>query len=132
MAGGPSNWGGEGDDESDWESAFEEDEDEYQWDPDEPLTYKDSSGNPIITFVDSEGAIRFPCVFCTCRNCSAPDIQLVQMGFMPATYENIRTAFSFAVLDEYLLDNQEGKVDALLIKSNSLSLSPFSIYTKTS
>jgi CxC2 like cysteine cluster associated with KDZ transposases len=51
--------------------------------------------------------------FCSCS--AAPtseeptpdDIQLLRVGLYPASHLDIRTAFTFAVLDDYLLDNLE-------------------------
>ncbi|KAG1852098.1 hypothetical protein DFJ58DRAFT_716618 [Suillus subalutaceus] len=46
--------------------------------------------------------------YCTCPGAPSADIQLFQMGLFPASFLEPKTAFSFDVLDDFLLDNLNG------------------------
>jgi hypothetical protein len=41
------------------------------------------------------------------------DIQMWDMGLFPATFTRIQTAFTFRVLNDFLVENLEGKISAL-------------------
>ncbi|KAG2336366.1 hypothetical protein BDR05DRAFT_978803 [Suillus weaverae] len=43
--------------------------------------------------------------FCWCTNALSPDMQLFKMGLFPVSFTSPKTAFTFAVLDNFLLDN---------------------------
>ena len=73
----------------------------------------DLFGNPMVTFVDRSGVHPIPVQFCKCSNASAADIQLFQMGFFPASFLlRPQTAFTFGVLNDFLIDNLECKTSA--------------------
>ncbi|KAG2072483.1 hypothetical protein BDR04DRAFT_1013090 [Suillus decipiens] len=44
---------------------------------------------------------------CHCPNAMSSDIQMFQHGFFPASFNRPKTAFTFRVLDDFLLDNLE-------------------------
>ncbi|KAG2070487.1 hypothetical protein BDR04DRAFT_1128462 [Suillus decipiens] len=44
---------------------------------------------------------------CHCPNALSSDIQLFRHGFFPASFNRPKTAFTFRVLDDFLLDNLE-------------------------
>ncbi|KAG2066573.1 hypothetical protein BDR04DRAFT_1029810, partial [Suillus decipiens] len=44
---------------------------------------------------------------CHCPNAMSSDIQMFQHEFFPASFNRPKTAFTFRVLDDFLLDNLE-------------------------
>ena len=72
----------------------------------------DVNGTPIMIIVDTSGIHHFGVQYCLCPNAQSQDIQLMSLGFYPATFDNLQTAFSFRVLDDFLLDNLECKTTA--------------------
>ncbi|TFK59289.1 hypothetical protein BDN72DRAFT_734315, partial [Pluteus cervinus] len=77
--------------------------------PDLVLQY-DRQGNPIVVTVDSSGVHRVAFRRCQCADCwETEDIQFLRLGFYPASYQQIKTVFTFSVLDDFLADNRECK-----------------------
>jgi hypothetical protein len=74
---------------------------------------RDIDGNSILVVVDKSGLHPLPVVFCSCHGAPTEDIQCLDLGLFPASFERIRTVFSFQVLDDYLADNQECKTSAM-------------------
>ncbi|KAI0257960.1 hypothetical protein BC834DRAFT_1036787, partial [Gloeopeniophorella convolvens] len=72
----------------------------------------DTTGNLAQTFVDTTGVHRLPVLHCICRSAKSYSMQLFDMGFLSATFHQIETVFSFAVLDDFLIDNLECKTTA--------------------
>ena len=72
----------------------------------------DVNGMPIMIIVDTSGVHHIGVQYCHCPNAKSRDVQLMSLGFFPATFDNPQTAFSFRVLDEFLLDNLECKTTA--------------------
>ncbi|KAH9012956.1 hypothetical protein EDB83DRAFT_2233507, partial [Lactarius deliciosus] len=70
------------------------------------------SGNPLITIVNQTGVFDMDVLFCICPNAGANDEQLLQAGLFPLTFNQIETAFTFSVLDDFLADNLECKTTA--------------------
>ncbi len=66
-----------------------------------------------MVVVDISGVHELPVVFCGCANAASRDIQLMHMGLYPATWRRPQTAFTFSVLDDFLLTNKECKTPAL-------------------
>ncbi len=66
----------------------------------------------MMVIVDTSGVHELPVVFCACPNAPARDIQLLRMGLYPATWRRPQTAFTFRVLDDFLLTNKECKTPA--------------------
>ncbi|KAG2017263.1 hypothetical protein CC2G_006788 [Coprinopsis cinerea AmutBmut pab1-1] len=60
-----------------------------------------------LVVVHTNGIHQIPFVFCDCENSPDDDIQLLRMGFYPATQKDVRTVFTFSVMDTYLLENLE-------------------------
>ncbi len=83
-----------------------EDEEEGE-DPDLVLQY-DREGNPIVVTVDSSGVHRVAFRQCKCSG-ETEDIHFLKLGFYPASYQQIKTVFTFSVLDDFLADNRECK-----------------------
>lgn len=91
-------------------------------DPDGPTGYlhnsppaageTDSAGNPYLVLVDRSGIHQLAVRWCCCADCLPHDIQLLEMGLFPASFGRIRTAFTFKVLDDFLVDNLECKTSA--------------------
>ncbi|KAI0684115.1 hypothetical protein BC835DRAFT_1208717, partial [Cytidiella melzeri] len=55
--------------------------------------------------VDSSGIAEHTFHFCTCRNAASQVQQLLEAKLFPASYEKIKTGFSFKVLDDYMLES---------------------------
>lgn len=74
---------------------------------------EDFEGNPFVTVVDVSGIHRIPLVSCSCpSNTKDKDIQLLDLSLYPSSYDKIRTLFTFAVLDDFRLENLECKTSA--------------------
>lgn len=70
----------------------------------------DGQGNTFITVVHTNGFHSLPIVWCNCPDhLHDRDLQLLNLHFYPASYDNIQTVFSFACLDDYRIDNLECK-----------------------
>ena len=71
----------------------------------------DTMGNPWLTLVDTTGIHQIQVHYCRCTDgCLVPEhVQLLRVGLYPATITMPRTAFTFRVLDDYLLLNLETK-----------------------
>ena len=67
------------------------------------------SGNPLITIVHQSGIFAMEILYCACVNAADYDEQLMNAGLFPSTYEQIETAFTSSVLDDFLTDNLECK-----------------------
>jgi hypothetical protein len=74
---------------------------------------RDNTGNPILVVVDRSGLHPLPVVACTCAGAATEDIQFLDLGLFPSSFDRIRTVFTFQVLDDYLADNQECKTSAM-------------------
>jgi hypothetical protein len=70
------------------------------------------SGNPLITVVHHSGIFAMEILYCACVNAADYDEQLMNAGLFPSSYKQIETAFTFAVLDDFLTDNLECKTSA--------------------
>ena len=64
----------------------------------------------MFVIVDSNGVHDIRVVFCSCPNGGREDLQLLDMGYYPATITAPKTAFTFRVLDNFLLANKECNV----------------------
>ena len=63
-----------------------------------------------ILIVDSSGLSHHLLHYCTCASAESPLEQLLKARLFPSTTTRIATAFTFSVLDEYLLDSTECKI----------------------
>jgi hypothetical protein len=62
-----------------------------------------------MTVVDSWGIFEMEVLFCACPENRSRDEQLLRAGLFPATFKQIETLFTFAVLNDFLTDNLECK-----------------------
>lgn len=65
------------------------------------------------TVVDTSGLHSLMIRFCRCADALSPDMQLFRTGLFPASFTSPKTAFTFAVLDDFLLDNLECGTSAM-------------------
>ena len=70
------------------------------------------SGNPLITVVHQSGIFDLEVLYCICPNSVVKHEQLFNVGLFPSSFKQIETAFTFAVLDDFLADNLECKTTA--------------------
>ena len=71
---------------------------------------RDGMGNTMLTIVHTNGFHSLPVVWCACQGHHEDrDLQLLDMRFYPASFTNIKTAFTFSCLDDYRLENLECK-----------------------
>ena len=75
---------------------------------------KDDQDLEHILIVDSSGLISLPAIWCGCDEEAAEkcDLLLIDMQLFPASYQNIKTVFTFRCLDNYRLSNLECKTSA--------------------
>jgi hypothetical protein len=63
---------------------------------------RDGSGNPFMTIVHTNGMHSLPIVWCSCPdNLNDRDLQLLDLRLYPASYDDIKTAFTFLALDDH-------------------------------
>jgi hypothetical protein len=73
----------------------------------------DENGNPIMVIVDRSGIHHIGVQPYSCPNAASVDRQLLETGIYPASQLRPKTGFTFALLDDYLVENWECKVSAL-------------------
>ncbi|KAG1731224.1 uncharacterized protein EDB91DRAFT_1238979 [Suillus paluster] len=61
----------------------------------------------MTTIVDKSGVHTHIIKYCMCADAPSADLQLFQLGLFPASFTQPKTAFTFDVLDDFLLDNLE-------------------------
>ncbi|KAG2112339.1 uncharacterized protein F5147DRAFT_572647, partial [Suillus discolor] len=71
------------------------------------------NGKRITTIVDMSGVHTHMVKYYTCANAPSADIQLFQMGLFPVSFNQPKTAFTFNVLNNFLLDNLECGTSAM-------------------
>ncbi|KAG2341717.1 hypothetical protein BDR05DRAFT_949541 [Suillus weaverae] len=71
------------------------------------------NGKDCTTIVDKSGVHSLLIRFCQCPNSCTPDKQLFKAGMFLASFTRPKTAFTFPVLDGFLLDNLECGTSAL-------------------
>lgn len=80
---------------------------------------------PHLLIVDASGLISLPAIWCACANKAAedgkpeeaekirkPDEHLLDLQMLAASYDKIKTVFTFRCLDDYRLSNLECKTSA--------------------
>lgn len=67
------------------------------------------SAAPLTVVVDRSGVHRLPINYCTCAGAPDREYQLFNLGLFPTTSTNPKTVFTFAVLDDFLIDNLKSK-----------------------
>ncbi|KAG0701033.1 hypothetical protein DFH29DRAFT_876211 [Suillus ampliporus] len=70
-------------------------------------------GKTQITVVDTSGVHTVSIRFCQCVDARRPDKQLFEMGLFPASFTRPKTAFTFGLLDDFILDNLEYGTSAM-------------------
>jgi len=73
----------------------------------------EAGGLKVVIVVHTNGIHHIPIRLCMCPNSPAEDIQMLRMRLYPSTYKNIKTVFTFALLDDYLLENLECQTSGL-------------------
>jgi hypothetical protein len=90
-----------------------------------PTPTKDDLEIQHILIVDASGLISLPVIWCRCQKqaeeagkpdeaerVGKPDEQLLDLQMLAASYDKIKTVFSFHCLDDYRLSNLECKTSA--------------------
>ncbi|KAG1844901.1 hypothetical protein C8R48DRAFT_678323 [Suillus tomentosus] len=86
---------------------------------DEGDQFTDSPWIPLVNdprmtmVVDTSGLHSMMIRFCQCAGALSLDMQLFETGLFPASFTSPKTAFTFAVLDDFLLDNLECGTSAM-------------------
>jgi len=73
-------------------------------------------GRDYHVVVDKSGVHRIRIIPCGCPNAPKGNeryVHYLQMGLFPASLQNIKTVFTFGVLDDFRMDNLECKTAAL-------------------
>nr|VWO96150.1 Amino acid permease family protein [Ganoderma boninense] len=63
----------------------------------------------MVVVVDTDGIHELPFTFCTCLNAPREDVQLLDLGYYPASIHRPKTVFTIRLLDDFLLTNKECK-----------------------
>ena len=71
-----------------------------------------ASGNPLFTVMDRSGIFNMEVIFCVCPDGGDTEEQLLWASLFPATFKQIETLFTHAVLEDFLTDNLECKTTA--------------------
>ena len=98
-------------DEAEWDD--EDDEDDGRGVQDDQYGLPRVSGADVCTVVDKSGVHRLRVRPCRCVEAGPLDLQYLDMGLFPASLKRIQTAFTFAVLDDFRMDNLECKTAGL-------------------
>ena len=72
----------------------------------------DSTRSPYVVIVDTSSIHHLLISFCRCLGHKPDDEQMLDMGFFPMSFKNVKTVFTFKVLDDFQLDNLEAKTTA--------------------
>ncbi|KAG1891922.1 uncharacterized protein F5891DRAFT_1197209 [Suillus fuscotomentosus] len=75
--------------------------------PDLPEVNTAQIGKTTITIVHSSGVHILSIQYCQCMGARTPDKQLFEMRLFVASFTRSKTAFTFALLDNFILDNLE-------------------------
>lgn len=70
------------------------------------------SGDRMMVVVDLDGIHEISVTFCACPKAPREDLQILDLGYYPATTLRPRTMFTQRVLDDFLLANKECKTAA--------------------
>jgi hypothetical protein len=78
-----------------------------------PLVMDADSVHPAMTIVDKSGVHSLSIWYCWCPGAIGKDMQLFKAGLFLASFTKPKTAFTFSVLDDFLLDNLECGTSAM-------------------
>ena len=70
------------------------------------------TGDHMMVVVDVDGIHEISVTFCACQDAPREDLQILDLGYYPATTQRPRTMFTQRVLDDFLLANKECKTAA--------------------
>ena len=73
---------------------------------------EDPLGNPFVLVIETNGIHRLPLHLCTCPGAAPTDEQLLTSQLFPTSFQNIKTLFTFKVLDDFRLSNLTCKTSA--------------------
>jgi hypothetical protein len=102
----PSESGSEGfdpDNDSNWEDEWAE------FAPHPGFGLPKLKGEDACVVVDKSGVHRLRIRPCRCAGAPSDDLQFLDLGLFPSTLRNIKTVFTFGVLDDFRMDNLECK-----------------------
>ena len=103
--------------------VVDEDNEDPEWEdvppvsPDVPLRTatpsSDEFDNQFLLIVDSSGLTSLPAIWCRCDHVKGQEDQLLlDLQMFPASYDDIRTVFTFQCLDDFRASNLECKTSA--------------------
>lgn len=78
-----------------------------------PGVSKHMMGKTRITVADTSGIHIMSIQFCRCPDAMSADKQLFEMGLFPVSFVCPKTAFTFALLDDFIRDNVECGTSAM-------------------
>ncbi|EDR10391.1 uncharacterized protein LACBIDRAFT_325386 [Laccaria bicolor S238N-H82] len=73
---------------------------------------EDSLGNPFVLVIETNGIHHLPLHLCTCPGAAPTDEQLLTSQLFPTSFQNVKTLFTFKVLDDFRLSNLTCKTSA--------------------
>ncbi|EAU83220.2 hypothetical protein CC1G_11681 [Coprinopsis cinerea okayama7 len=100
-------------DDDDEDDRDFQDKGQTEWDLGDDLNFNAKpkgrilGGCKVLVVVHSNGVHYLPFHFCHCMDAVESDIQLLRQGFYPSTSQDVRTVFTFTLLDDYLLQTLE-------------------------
>ncbi|KAG2742517.1 hypothetical protein P692DRAFT_201842065 [Suillus brevipes Sb2] len=72
-----------------------------------------AAGKTSAVVVDTSGVHIMTIRFCQCPDAQTPDKQMFEMGIFPASFTQPKTAFTFSLLNDFILDNLECRTLAM-------------------
>lgn len=93
--------------------VFAETDHDVSNDQDLPEVNRTSEGRTNVAVVDTSGVHIISVRFCECPNARSRDKQMFEMGMFPASFTRPKTAFTFALLNDFTLDNLECGTSAM-------------------
>ena len=72
-----------------------------------------AAGKTSAVVVDTSGVHIMTIRFCRCPDARTPDKQMFEMGIFPASFTRPKTAFTFSLLNDFILDNLECGTSAM-------------------
>ncbi|KAG2007148.1 hypothetical protein CC2G_014864 [Coprinopsis cinerea AmutBmut pab1-1] len=87
--------------------------DDFDWFDDDDLTFgakpsrRALGSAKVVAIAHTTGIHHLPVHFCRCLDAPSDERQLLRHGLYPSSFQDIRTAFTFSILDDYLLQTLE-------------------------
>ncbi|EGN91932.1 hypothetical protein SERLA73DRAFT_66610 [Serpula lacrymans var. lacrymans S7.3] len=107
-------------------SAPSDDEEAELWEDEEVImmgvmpkrtSSTDINGNTMMLLVDKSSVHHFPIRWCSCPNAACLDIQLLSNGLYLSSQKKPQSAFTFSLLDDFLINNKECYTSAMTFYS---------------